>query len=146
MVRAILNANLIVLGPGSLYTSLLPNLLVPEIAQAVRVSQAPKIYIANVATQQGETENYTLSKHIRALEKHVGSNFFTHILANNKLRHPSQSNLFNLINPEITDTMPYRLVQADVIDTDRPWRHNSDKLAAQLIKWFQNKGQGSAGS
>ncbi len=145
-VRAILNADLIVLGPGSLYTSLLPNLLVPEIAQAIRVSQAPKVYIANVATQQGETENYTLSDHIHALEKHVGSNFFTHILANNNLRHPSQSSLFNLIIPEITDTMPYGLVQADVIDTARPWRHNSDKLAAQLIKWFQDKGQGSADS
>ncbi|HHJ07086.1 MAG TPA: YvcK family protein, partial [Anaerolineae bacterium] len=143
-VRAILNADLIVLGPGSLYTSLLPNLLAPEIAQAIRVSQAPKIYIANVATQQGETENYTLGDHIRALEKHVGSNFFTHILANNNLRHHSQNNLFDLIIPEIPDTMPYALVQADVIDTDRPWRHHSAKLAAQLIKWFQDKGQRSA--
>ena len=67
-VRAILAADIVLAGPGSLYTSVLPNLLVPDIAQAVRASRAVKIYVCNVATQKGETDHYTVDDHVAVLE------------------------------------------------------------------------------
>jgi uncharacterized cofD-like protein len=66
-VQAILSADLIVIGPGSLYTSLLPNLLVPDITAAIRSSRALKIYVCNVATQPGETEHFTCGDHLMAI-------------------------------------------------------------------------------
>ena len=139
-VKAILEADLIVLGPGSLFTSLLPNLVVPEIAQAIRVSQALKIYICNVATQPGETDNFTLADHIRALETHVGPNFFSHIMVNNNFNHPlPQSLARNLVIPVLPDTMGYCLVEVDVIDEAEPWRHDAPKLARELINWYQTE-------
>lgn len=141
-IRAILVADLIVLGPGSLFTSVLPNLLVTEIAQAIRASRAPKIYICNVATQLGETDNYSLVDHLLAIEKHVGPNFFTHVLVNDNLSETlPTSDLFNLVNPVLTDKMGTRLVYADVIDEVKPWRHDSVKLAGQLMHWYQTETQ-----
>ncbi|RME75076.1 MAG: YvcK family protein, partial [Chloroflexi bacterium] len=70
-VQAILNADLIIAGPGSLYTSVIPNLLVSELTHAIRASNAPKVYICNVATQPGETDDYTLDDHVRAIEAHT---------------------------------------------------------------------------
>jgi uncharacterized cofD-like protein len=141
-IRAILEADFIILGPGSLFTSLLPNLLVPEIAQAIRATQAPKIFVCNVATQRGETENFTLADHIRTLETHIGPDFFAYVLANNNLRYslPSSWGL-NLVNPEFPDKMRYRLIQGDVIDAAKPWRHNPDKLAELLLHWYQTEAQ-----
>jgi uncharacterized cofD-like protein len=137
-VKAILEADLIVLGPGSLFTSVLPNLLVPEIAQAVRVSQASKIYICNIATQKGETDDFTLADHIRALEIHVGPDFFSYIMANNNFSHSLPASLGrNLVIPTLPDKMRYYLVEADVIDESEPWQHDSEKLAKELITWYQ---------
>ena len=70
-IQALLNADLIIAGPGSLYTSILPNLLVKEIVAAIRASQAKKIYICNVATQPGETDHYTLADHVQAIDEHT---------------------------------------------------------------------------
>ncbi len=81
-VRAILAADMIVAGPGSLYTSVMPNLLVPEIAQAVQASQGLKVYICNIATQPGETIGYNVSDHICAIERHTGQGMFQYVLAN----------------------------------------------------------------
>src|SRR5437773_2424519 len=70
-VEAIKQADLILLGPGSLYTSILPNLLIPEIASAIAKSKAPRVYIANLMTQPGETAGYALADHLRAIQEHV---------------------------------------------------------------------------
>src|SRR3990170_2922400 len=83
-VQAILAADLIVAGPGSLYTSVIPNLLVRDIAAAVRASNALKVYVCNAATQPGETDGYSVSDHVRALEAHAGEGLFTVIVANNR--------------------------------------------------------------
>lgn len=83
-VNALLSADLIVIGPGSLYTSILPNLLVPDLAAAVRNSPALKIFICNLATQPGETEGYSCGDHIKALETHVGPDFFDIVISNQK--------------------------------------------------------------
>ena len=71
-VEAIRRADIITLGPGSLYTSILPNLLVPDVLQAIRESSASCLYICNVMTQPGETDGYTVSDHVKALIDHVG--------------------------------------------------------------------------
>ena len=75
VIQAILAADLIVIGPGSLYTSILPSILVPDIISAIRASRALKIYVCNVATQLGETEGYTCGDHVRVLNDHVGGAF-----------------------------------------------------------------------
>lgn len=84
-VRAILGADLVLAGPGSLFTSVLPNLLVADIAQAVRASRAVKMYICNVATQRGETDHYSVADHVAALDGHLGPGVFTTVLANDNL-------------------------------------------------------------
>ena len=75
-VQAILDADIVVIGPGSLYTSILPNLLVKGIADALRATSAYKIYICNIATQPGETTDFTVAEHVLALEKHIGRGVF----------------------------------------------------------------------
>jgi uncharacterized cofD-like protein len=82
-VRAIEEAEVIIIGPGSLFTSLIPNLLVPEIAQAIKKSRAPKIYVCNVMTQPGETSNFKASDHVAAIIRHIGQGVITHALVNN---------------------------------------------------------------
>ncbi|MDF2838945.1 MAG: YvcK family protein [Evtepia sp.] len=81
-LEAIHQADLILLGPGSLYTSLIPNLLIPGIADALRASPVPRIYLANLMTEEGETEGYTVGDHITALYAHGGNDLFTSCLVN----------------------------------------------------------------
>lgn len=82
VVEAIKDAEIIILGPGSLYTSILPNLLVPEISAAIKASRAPKVYVCNVMTQPGETGGYSATDHVRALIHHIGPDVITHVLVN----------------------------------------------------------------
>nr|WP_295971591.1 YvcK family protein [uncultured Bacillus sp.] len=83
-LQAIKEADLIVIGPGSLYTSILPNLLVPKIGDEVCRAQAKKVYICNLMTQAGETHNYTASDHVRAIYDHIERPFIDTILVNNE--------------------------------------------------------------
>src|SRR5512135_1636830 len=84
VIQAILASELIVIGPGSLFTSILPNLLVPDIVAAIQASKALKLYVCNVATQPGETDGYTSEDHIKVLNNHVGGLIFDIIVMNNK--------------------------------------------------------------
>ena len=88
-IRSILEADLVVVGPGSLLTSVLPNLLVPGIAQALKISQATKVYVCNVATQHGETDDFGVSDHFHTLASHVGNNLFDYVLANDNVEGPA---------------------------------------------------------
>lgn len=81
-LHAIHEADLILVGPGSLYTSLIPNLLVPEIAEAIRSTTVPRLYLANLMTEAGETDDYTIEDHISAIYDHGGPNLFTACLVN----------------------------------------------------------------
>ncbi len=138
-IDAIIEADIILLGPGSLFTSLLPNLLVPEIAQAIRTSSASRIYICNVATQFGETDCFSLKDHIHALENHVGEGLISHVLVNNCVDFPIPPNRsYDLINPQVSATLGNCIfIQANVIDTIHPWRHDSTKLAQAILDWYQ---------
>jgi uncharacterized cofD-like protein len=129
-VSALLAADLIVLGPGSLYTSVLPNLLVPGIREAVRASSALKIYVCNVAAQPGETEGYSVEAHAQAIEASAGGGLFQYVLAN--LHYGAASNV-SYVRPADDAGSPYPMVMADLVDERRPWRHDSAKLGAALI-------------
>lgn len=138
-VRAILEADLIVAGPGSLYTSVLPNLLVPDIARALRASSAPKVYVCNVATQLGETEGYGVDDHIEALERHVGPGLFSHVLVNSNTSPQLPSDWrVELTLPRYQAARGYNVILADVIDLEKPWRHDSWKLASSLMNSFES--------
>src|SRR6266853_1174473 len=82
VIDAIKHADLILLGPGSLYTSILPNLLIPEIANAIAKSKAPRVYIANLMTQPGETSGYALGDHLRAIQRHTPAGLIDWVVAN----------------------------------------------------------------
>ncbi len=133
-IKAILEADIITIGPGSLFTSIMPNLLVEEISGAIRASKGMKIYICNIATQRGETDGFTLEDHVKALEKNVGKGLFDIIIANNNL---------NLEIPDAEPVLPtledpnYRLVTADLADGENPWRHDPDKLARVIMEIYK---------
>ncbi|MBU0278947.1 MULTISPECIES: YvcK family protein [unclassified Gemella] len=84
VLKAIEEADYIIMGPGSLYTSIIPNLVIGNIAEKIKNSKARKIYVANVMTQNGETDNYKVSDHIKAINKHIGENIFDLVIANSK--------------------------------------------------------------
>jgi uncharacterized cofD-like protein len=135
-VQAILAADLIVAGPGSLYTSVLPNLLVRDIAAAVRASNALKVYVCNAATQPGETEGYSVSDHVRALEAHAGEGLFTVVVANNRQVGELLPGLqWVALDPPLNGVN--RLITADVVSADSPWRHDSGKLAVLLMRLIE---------
>ena len=133
-IRAILDAELIVIGPGSLYTSVLPNLLVPDLAQAIITSPAIKLYVCNVATQAGETTGYNVTDHLDTLRQHVGDEMITTVVANQTFigsRPPGAGvDWVRLPDPETVD---YQLLTYDLVDRQYPWRHDSHKLAQALM-------------
>lgn len=130
-VRAILAADLIVIGPGSLYTSILPNLLVPDLLEAVRASRAFKVYVVNIATQPGETNQYSVMDHISVLEEHIGDDLADVIVYNNNHDLPLP-NISDWVKLE-GEPRGYPLYGADLVDEQHPWRHDSEKLARTLI-------------
>ncbi len=137
-VNALLSADLIVIGPGSLYTSILPNLLVPDLAAAVRNSPAMKIFICNLATQIGETDGYDCDDHIHALEKHVGPAFVDMVISNQ-----AEDGQLPLGAKWVTASgaleKDYPVYRANIADPERPGQHHSGKLAQLLIDLLQER-------
>lgn len=131
VLKAILNADMIVIGPGSLYTSILPNLLVQDLLGAIRASRAIKVYVCNIATQSGETDLFSCYDHVRALEEHVGDNLFDVVLCNSNyegaLNEGSQ-----WVKADEKILADSRAFCTDLIHETQPWRHDSAKLATAL--------------
>ena len=138
IIQALLGAELIVIGPGSLYTSILPNLLVPDITEAIRASRALKIYVCNLATQPGETDGYSTGDHVQVIMDHVGEGLFDIVVVNNQMniQLPEGSD-WVLTEPDFGDRYP--TFAADLIDEDHPGQHNAKKLAKVLIDLLQEK-------
>ncbi len=138
VIQAILNAELIVVGPGSLYTSILPNLLVPDVLEAVRSSRGVKFYVCNIATQPGETDMYTCHDHLQALEEHVGEGLFDVVLCNSRYEGDPGGNAYwvRVDDQSLTDR---RFYTTDLCDDDFPWRHESAKLASTLMDLFYER-------
>jgi uncharacterized cofD-like protein len=138
-VQAILQADIIVIGPGSLYTSILPNLLVPDIARALQQTKAFRVYVCNLATQPGETDNYTVADHVAEINRHVvmqkvnGRRWIDVVLANDNLSIPSDAGGGQTIFVRPVRPDHERMVALDLIDEQQPWRHDSQKLARAVV-------------
>jgi len=137
-VQAILNADLIIIGPGSLYTSVIPNLLVPGLAEAVKASHALKFFICNVANQAGETLGYTWSDHIHAIERNVPELHFDLIICDQDTgtRFPRG---IERVKPDHMLKEQYPVYFAPIADKENPWRHDSKKLAEVITDLYQEK-------
>lgn len=137
-IRAILGADMLVIGPGSLYTSVLPNLLVPDIANAVRSSRAFRVYVCNVATQRGETDHYSCADHWAAITQHAGDGLVDLVVANDCLDAPIPDNT-SLVAPPDNGLLEVPTYTTDLVDHDRAWRHDSHLLAERLISLLEER-------
>ncbi len=146
VLKAISEADYIIIGPGSLYTSVIPNLLVPEIAEAIALRDIPKIYICNVMTQSGETQGYSVADHIKAIDKACNQRLFNAVLVHGKppseeaLKKYAQEHCHPVfLDREDVVKLGRRVVLANVIDENPDTgyvRHNPDKLASILFRWY----------
>ncbi|MCL4351033.1 MAG: YvcK family protein [Firmicutes bacterium] len=143
-IDAILAADMIVLGPGSLYTSVLPNLLVSPIADAIRHSAAFKVYVANIMTQPGETDHFSLADHVSALEHHVGQGLIDLILVNGEaipqegLVRYLKEGAEPVTKPETDRIGAAMVMAAQLLSVDTVIRHDPDKLARVLLRILMN--------
>jgi uncharacterized cofD-like protein len=146
-VGAIGGADVLVIGPGSLFTSILPALLLPEIRAAVLASSAPRIYVCNVATQDGETSGFDLADHVEALERHASSGIVDIVLANNRTgsrasrggEGEGDADAIRLRWPPNLERPP-RLILDDLVDPDQPSHHDPARLAAAIIRIAERDG------
>jgi uncharacterized cofD-like protein len=142
-IEAIQEADLIVMGPGSLYTSVIPNLLIPEIAQAIARSKAPRVYIANLMTQPGETTDYALSEHLRGIQRHVDKRVIDCVVANRQPVSPEVARRYRaqgaeavLVDTEKVLKLKVKLVLDNLLEEHGLIRHNSPRLARLLVDEF----------
>jgi uncharacterized cofD-like protein len=139
VIAAIREADAIVLGPGSLYTSIMPNLLVDRIGREIEASTAVKIYVCNVMTQPGETDGYTASRHVRALLHGAKANVCEVAVVNDELPHKlreayaEEGQLPVQVDEEQLRELGVRVVRANVISETDTVRHDSDRLAAVVV-------------
>jgi uncharacterized cofD-like protein len=146
-ISEILNAEIIVLGPGSLFTSIMPPMLVEDIARAVkRNTSALKVYICNVATQPGETDGFGVIEHVRALQDHIGPGLFDYVIYNSnmegeKLIKPEWDVTAIKLDESATARFPkLKFVGADVVRDDNPLRHDPVKLASAVMGLYERVG------
>lgn len=147
-VEAIKEADAIILGPGSLYTSVIPNLLIKDIIGAMHKTKAAKIYVSNIMTQPGETDNYTVSDHIKAIFDHGGKGIIDYVVVNKetidaeweKKYMEETSKLVSIDEDKIKD-MGVDIISSNFIKINKKGcvRHNSEKLAAILIETIMEK-------
>ncbi|MGO8685721.1 MAG: gluconeogenesis factor YvcK family protein [Candidatus Dormibacteria bacterium] len=142
---AVLDAEMIIIGPGSLYTSILPNLLVDGMVEALQASPAVKVYVCNVAGQPGETVGYTVSEHLDAIQAHVGVNLFDYVVVNSNLAPPLPPSSLRAGVDRVTfdrqraQNHAVRYVLADVVSPAISSHHDPEKLARVVMKqiWRQ---------
>lgn len=143
VVRAIRAADLILVGPGSLYTSILPNLLVPGIREAISKSRAVRVYIANLMTQPGETRHYTVADHVRAIYEHTRPGLLDYAMINSAAVAPRLKRRYAAHGAEPVDPsygelarMGLRCVSGDLLRQDGKVRHDEARLARLLLRSF----------
>jgi len=141
-LQAIRNADLIVAGPGSLFTSILPNLIIKEIAAAIKKNQqAVKIYIANCSTERGETESFSVEEHLETINRITGAKLFDYLLVNSRIikRSKNESTLgtVNNITTKRKNHLGVEIFRADIIDHKNPLIHDSEKLAQALSRIYK---------
>lgn len=142
VLEAIENADVIILGPGSLYTSIIPNLLVKDVAKYIKQSAALKVYICNIMTQPGETIEYNVYEHIDAIEKHAGEGIIDWCIANKsvfsseiKKKYKQDGATPVVANKEKLKNKSIQLLQRDLVSIkDDLIRHDPDKLADAIME------------
>lgn len=148
-LAAIKEADYIIIGPGSLYTSIIPNLLVPAIRQALAEVTVPRVYVCNIMTQPGETDNYSVADHLRAIEGVCEERVFDAVLAQRTAPSPQSLQLYAqehshpvFLDREEVGKMGYRIVLANVMAEDEVTakvRHDPQRLARVLWRWYAKK-------
>ncbi len=150
VIDAIRNAELIILGPGSLYTSVIPNLLIKEISDEIAKSNAKKIYVCNIMSQPGETDDYTVSDHLKALINHSGhSDIVNTVLVNNYLpenladKYQKSGSYPIKVDPAEIKKLGIKVYAKNLVEPDKDGlvRHSSSKVARNIYYWFR-KSQG----
>ena len=140
-ISAILGAHMIVFGPGSLFTSILPNFLFSDIVQAIRAASAPCVYICNIAMQPGETNDFSVADHVAVLEKYIGTNVIDIVVCNDTfpdLPPESKTRYVPFTDLDRARLTNYQLLAADLTDPVQPWRHAPGKLARVLLEIVQS--------
>lgn len=142
-IEAIRQADLIVIGPGSLYTSILPNLLIPDIAHAIERSRAPRVYIANLMTQPGETTGYALSEHLNAIQRHVRGRVIDYVVANRRNISPEVARRYRkegaervTVDLQVLEMQKVRVILDSLLEEHGVIRHDSTRLARLLLEEF----------
>ena len=147
VLAALREADLILIGPGSLYTSIIPNLLVQEVAEVIANSSATRVYIANLMTQPGETQRYSVADHVRAIYEHTRHRFIDCVVIN---RTPVKTRLLKRyaaqraepVDPSFTelDAMGVKYVLGDILQQGKVVRHDQERLAGLLLDRFVRAG------
>ena len=147
VIEAIQEAEAIIIGPGSLYTNVLPNLLVKKVSKAIKESKAVKMYVSNIMTEFGQTDNYTLADHIKAIQDHVGKGVFDYCLVDTGEVVPEYVRRYNKKGSEIVEAnitqaaaLGVKIIQKDMscIKNDKI-RHNSSIIASTVIELICNE-------
>ncbi len=140
-LEAIASADIIVVGPGSVFTSVIPNLLVPGVAEALRASDAPKVYICNVMTQPGESDSFTASEHLMAILNNVETRIFDYVFINSAA--PSEASLESYReagqhwvepDPDRIRSMGYKVITGNFMSDSDVVRHDPMRLAERILK------------
>lgn len=148
VIKAINNADLIILGPGSLYTSVIPNLLIEEISRAVINSNAKKVYVCNIMTQPGETDGYSVSDHLKALFKHAGSDKITDAVIMNDfipqnlaLKYKEAGSYPVIVDDDNVKQLGVELFSRKLIEENKDGfvRHSSKRVARAIYYWYRCK-------
>lgn len=153
VLNAIKDADLIIMGPGSLYTSVIPNLLVKEIAQAVAKAKAKKIYVCNIMTQPGETDNYSVSSHVNAILTHAGSpDVMDAVLVNNSIpknispAYAEHNSYPVVLDNENLNPTGVKLVSTKLLEEEKSKnglvRHSSSRVARAVYYWYRKSLRG----
>lgn len=146
VIEAIEDADVIIIGPGSLYTNVLPNLLVKNVSKAIKDSKALKFYISNIMTEPGQTDNYSLSEHLKALKEHVGTDVIDYCLADTGEVIPEYIRKYNKEGADLVEIDSKKLSEYNVKVIQRDMscikndkiRHDADKVASIIIEMICN--------
>jgi len=144
-IAAIKDADIIILGPGSLYTSIIPNLLIREITEAIVNSRARKFYVCNIMTQKGETENFTASDHLRVIIAHSHPRIVEYCIVNSgsipdelAKRYQSENSTTVLADVDKIRSLGYKVIVDNFVNINQVVRHNSLKLARKIIQVYNS--------
>lgn len=136
VISAVTEADVLIFGPGDLYTNILPVMVIPEIAEAIKQSHAKKFFVVNIANKPFETRNYTASDFVKAIEKHIGVFPFNYLVVNNNFSVDIPQKYRYTYVKYKKDIFPseVQLIEEDLVNKDFPLYHDSDKLAKVIVE------------